>query len=90
MTGNIPSSFKVKTGENTVIEDVEDDVDKLPDSDFSKSAVRVSDNIDIGKAVVLTFSMFVDLVETLGEVFYRDELTGHLRKVDPNESGRLE
>ena len=34
MTGNIPSSSKGRTGEETVIEDVEDDVDELPDSDF--------------------------------------------------------
>ena len=36
MTGNIPLSSKGKTGKNTVIDDVEDDVDELPDSDFPK------------------------------------------------------
>ena len=34
VNGNIPSSSKGKTGENTVIEDVEDDIDELPDADF--------------------------------------------------------
>ena len=53
MTGYIPSSSKGKTDKNTVIEDVEDDVDELPDSDFSKSAARVFDKIDNGKAGVL-------------------------------------
>ena len=54
MTGNIPSSSKGKTGKQTVIEDVEDDVDERPDSDFSKAAARVFDIIDNGKAGVLT------------------------------------
>ena len=36
MTASFPSEYKGKTGEKTVIEFVEDDVDKLPDSDFSK------------------------------------------------------
>ena len=31
-----------------MIEDVEDGVDELPDSDFSKAAVRVFDRIDKG------------------------------------------
>ena len=35
MTGNIPPSSKGKTGKTTVIEDVEYDVDELPDSNFS-------------------------------------------------------
>ena len=35
VTGHIPSSSKGKTGKKTVIEDVEDDKDDLPDSDFS-------------------------------------------------------
>ena len=35
-TGHIPSSYKGKTGKKTVIEDVEDDIDELPDSDFSE------------------------------------------------------
>ena len=43
MTGNISSSSKGRTGEKTVIEDVEDDVDELPDSYFSKAAARVFD-----------------------------------------------
>ena len=36
MTGNIPLSSKGKTGEKTVIEDVEDEIDDFPDSDFPK------------------------------------------------------
>ena len=31
MPGNIPLSSKCKKGKKTVIEDVEDDVDELPD-----------------------------------------------------------
>ena len=54
MTGNITSLSKGKTGENTVIEDVEYIVDKLTDSDFAKAAVRVLDKIYNGKAGVLT------------------------------------
>ena len=53
MTGDIPSSFKGRTGENNAIEDVEDDVDKFTDSYFSKSASRVFDKIDHGKDGVL-------------------------------------
>ena len=66
MTGNIPSSSKGKTGKQTVIEDVEDDVNELPDSDFSKAAARVFDRIDNGKAGVLPSSKFFELIETLG------------------------
>ena len=39
-----------KTVKKTVIEDVEDDVDKLPDSDFSNAAARVFDKRDNFKA----------------------------------------
>ena len=53
MTGNIPSPCNGKTGENTVIEDVEDDVDELPDSDFFKSDAIVFEIIDNGKYGVL-------------------------------------
>ena len=38
-TGHIPSSSKGKTGKNTVTEDVEDDIDELPDSDFPRATV---------------------------------------------------
>ena len=44
---------KGKTGENTIIEDVEDDGDELPDSYFSKYAARLFDKIDNGKDGVL-------------------------------------
>ena len=50
VTGNIPSSSKGKTGKNTVIEDVEDDKDELPNSDFSRSTVRIFKEIENGKA----------------------------------------
>ena len=50
-----------------MIEDAEDSVDELPDSDFTRAAVRVFDEIDIGKAGVLISSEFVDLIETIGE-----------------------
>ena len=44
-----------------MIEYVEDDVDELPDSYFSKAAARVFDKIYNGKAVVLPLTKFVDL-----------------------------
>ena len=69
-----------------MIGDVEDDVDELPDSDSSKTATRVFDKIDNGKIGVLPLSKFVDSIETLVEVFHVQELAGHKRKVDPNES----
>ena len=37
MTGNVPLSSKGKTGEKTVMEYLEDDVDEIHDSDFSNS-----------------------------------------------------
>ena len=49
---------------------MEDDVDELPDSDFSKTShKRVFDKMDNGKAGILPLSKFVDLIETLGEGF---------------------
>ena len=33
---------------------------------------------------------FFYLIEKVGEVFHNDDLAGHLRKVDPNESGGLD
>ena len=83
MTGNIPSSSKLNTGKKAVIEDVEDEVDELSDSDFSKASTRVFDKIDHGKSSVLPSSTFFDLIETLGEGFHNDDLVGHMRKVDP-------
>ena len=35
-------------------------------------------------------SKFVASIEKIGEDFQREELTGNLRKVDPNESGSLD
>ena len=90
MTGNIPSSSKGRTALNTVIEDVEDELDELPDSDFSNSATILFDKIDNGKDGVLPSSKFVDLIETLREDFHSKDLAGYLQKVDQNESGSLE
>ena len=84
VTGNIPSSYKGKIGKNTVIEDVEDDIDELPDSYFSKSSARVFHEIYHGKYGVLTSSKFVDLIETLGAGVHGEDLAGQLRKLDPN------
>ena len=39
-----------------MIEDVEDDIDELPDSYFAKAAARVFDEIGHGKAGVLSLS----------------------------------
>ena len=82
--------WKGKTCENNVTYNVEDDVDKIPDSSFSKSAAGVVDKLDNGKAGVLPSSKCVDLIETLGEGFHSEELAVNLQKVDPNESGSLE
>ena len=65
MTGNIPSSSKGKTGKNTVIEYVRDDIDELPDSYFSKASARVFDETYHRKSGILSSSKFVDLVETI-------------------------
>ena len=69
MPGNIPSSSKGKTGKNNVTEDVENDVDEIPDSDFSKAATRVFDKIDNGKDGVLQPSNLLTLLKQLGRVF---------------------
>ena len=60
-------SSKGKTRQNTVIEDVEDGVYELPDSDFYQSAVRVFDKIDHGKDGVLLSPKFAGFIGTLGE-----------------------
>ena len=67
-----------------MIEDVEDDVDELPDSDFAKASTIISDKIDHGNDGALPLSKFVDLIETLGEDLHSEELAGNLQKVDPN------
>ena len=67
-----------------MIEDVEDDIDELPDSDFAKAVAIISDEIDHGKDGALPSSKFVDSIETLGEGLHSEELVGHLQKVDPN------
>ena len=86
LTGHIPSSSKGKTGKKTVIEDVEDDIDELPNSNFSRATVRLFDEIDNGKAGLLTSSKFGELIEIIGVGFHGEDLAGQLRKVDPNES----
>ena len=60
MTGIITSSSKFNIGKNTVMEDMEDDVDELPDSYFSKAAAIVFDKIDNGKNGVLPSSKCFD------------------------------
>ena len=52
-----------------MIEDVEDDVDEIPYSDFSKAAAGLFDIIYNGKAGVLPYYTFVYLIETLREGF---------------------
>ena len=74
MTGNIILSSKENTSEKTVTEDMEDDLDELPDSDCVKSVAIVFDKIDNKKDVVLPSSIFVDLIETLGEGFHSEDL----------------
>ena len=54
VTGHIPLSSKGKTGKKTVIEDMEDNIDGLPDSDFSRATVRLFYEIYNGKAGLLT------------------------------------
>ena len=73
-----------------MIEDVEDNINELPDSDFSRAAAIIFDNIDHGKDGFLPLSKFIDLIETLGRGFHSEELAGHLQKLYPNESGSLD
>ena len=73
-----------------MIEDVEDDIDELPDSYFSRSTVRLFDEVHNGKAVLLPSSKFGDLIEIIGVGFHGEDPAGQLRKVDPNESGSLD
>ena len=51
------------------MEDVEDNVDELLDSDFSKAAVRVFDKIDNGKDGVLPLKSLLTWLKHLGRVF---------------------
>ena len=67
-----------------MIEYVEDDIDELTDSNFSKDAARVLDEIDNGKAGVFLSSKSFDLIETLGNCFRGEDMVGQLHKVDPN------
>ena len=74
-----------------MIEDVEDDIDELPDSDFAKAAAIISDEIDNGKDGALPLSRFVDLIETLGGGgVHIKELEVQLWKVDQNRIGSLD
>ena len=41
VNGNIPLTYKAEGGKHDVTKYMKDDVDKLPDSDISKSANRV-------------------------------------------------
>ena len=69
---------------------MEDDVDELPDSYFSEAAARVFYKIYNRQASVLPLSKLVYFIEILGEGFHSEELTDHLQKVYPKESGSLE
>ena len=40
--------------------------------------------------ILLPSSNFIDLIETLGEIFHSEELAVNLGKLYPNESGSLE
>ena len=51
---------------------MEDDVDELTDSDFSKSTARLCDEINIGKDGVIPLSKYVDLIEALGDDFHSE------------------
>ena len=90
VTGHIPSLFKGKTGKKTMIEDVEDDIDELPDSDFSRATIRLFYEIDNGKTGLLPSSKFGGLIEIIGVGFHGEDLAVQLRKLDPNESGSLD
>ena len=90
MISNIPSSSKGDTGKKSVTEYVEDDVDELTYSEFSRSVVGVFDEIDHRKDVILPLSKSVDLLETLGAGFHSEVLVGHMREVYPNESYSLD
>ena len=48
-----PHNLQGKTGKKAFIEDMEDDVYELPDSDFAKASARVFGKIDNGKDGVL-------------------------------------
>ena len=65
-------------------------VDELPDSDFSRSTVRLFYEIYNGKAGLLPSSKFGDLIEIIGMGFHGEDLAGQPGKVDPNESGSLD
>ena len=69
---------------------MEEDIDELTDSDFSRATVRLFYEIDNGKAGKIPSSKFGDLIEIVGVGFHGDDLAGQLRKVDPNESGSLD
>ena len=53
VTDKLPLSYKVKTGEKNVIEYVDDDIDQIPDSDFTKASAIVFGGIYNGKSGVL-------------------------------------
>ena len=57
---------------------------------FSKATTVLFDRLDHGKDDVLPLQKFVELTETLGEVFHSKDLADKLRKLDPNKSDSLE
>ena len=63
---------------------MEDDVDELTDSYFSKAAARVFDKIYTRKDDILPLSKSVDFIATLGKSYHSEEMAGHTRKLDPH------
>ena len=52
--------------------------------------MRLFYEIDNGKAGLLPSSNFADLIEIIGVGLHCEDLSGRLRKVDPDESGSLD
>ena len=68
---------------------MEDDIDELPESDYSKATMIVFNKTNHGKSGFLQSSKFVDLIEIFGEGFSSEKLADRLRKLYPNESASL-
>ena len=66
MTGNIHWSAEGKTGKKILIEDVEDDVDELPDSYFFRASVRVFGKYIMGRLVSFHCQSLLTLLKYFG------------------------
>ena len=64
--------------------------DELPDPKIAKAAIIICDQIYNGEDGALSSSKFVDLIETLVEIFHGEDMSGHLHKIDPNKSGSFD